>query len=350
MPFLQADDMADMVAGTLKELGRLRFNQIIQELADYEIMPRWFKKMRKTDEGGIGIQRNLMIKSDDVAKHVGWYHVDDTNVADHMIQISIPWVTCQTDWAMEHKDTLVNKGKAVVFNVIKPRRINAMISMVQLLETHAWASPALADTHLPFGVFYYIVYNASEGFNGDVPTGHTTVAGVTPSDHGSRYMNYTAQFTDVTRDDLIAKWTKAQWLTNWKSPVTVKDYRGANGSRYRWYMHYDTAVAIATYAEQQNENLGKDVASMDGRATFLGHPIVRIHAFDDLASGSEPIVGIDHSCFETHVLAGDYLRETPSLRAGNQHNVYRSFVDLTYNYLCTDRRRQIMIAKADPTA
>jgi len=49
---------------------------------------------------------------------------------------------------------------------------------------------------------------------------------------------------------------------------------------------------------------------------------------------------IDHSTFNPVVLKGDVLRESkPSNSGSRQHNVFETFVDLTYNYVCVDRRR-----------
>ena len=42
MADLLATDIADLVAGTLRELGRLRFQQVAQNLADYEVFSHWF--------------------------------------------------------------------------------------------------------------------------------------------------------------------------------------------------------------------------------------------------------------------------------------------------------------------
>jgi hypothetical protein len=40
-------------------------------------------------------------------------------------------------------------------------------------------------------------------------------------------------------------------------------------------------------------------------------------------------------------LKGDYLRETGPIMSKDQHNAWNNFVDLTYNYICIDRRRNL---------
>ena len=336
MADLDAKSIADLVASTLDELGRMKFQQIAQNLQDYEVFSHWFKRDKVAFDSGIGIQRTLMNKLSGAAKHVGLMETDTVNITNVIDQLTIPWRHAQTSWAFIYQETLMNRGEALVFNVIEPRRASALIDLVEELENKAWASPASGNVTEPYGIPYWIVTNASTGFNGGYPSGHSTIGGVN-TDDSPTFKNYTFQYTNATKADLVKKLRTAHRKCGFKSPITIQDYRGSMGQRYRLYVNEATMVSLEDIGEAQNENLGRDLASMDGTIVFRNHPIVWVPKLD--ADSTNPVYGVDHSTFYPVCLSGDYLRESEAKPAPNQHNVFQVFVDLSYNYLCVDRRR-----------
>ena len=111
-------------------------------------------------------------------------------------------------------------------------------------------------------------------------------------------------------------------------------------------MNESTISDFEDVASQQNDNLGPDVASIDGTTTFRKHPVLYIPYLDDNAVQTNPIYMIDHSTWNPIVLKGDYLRETTPAKAAKQHNVFECFVDLSYNFICVDRRRNAVLYQA----
>lgn len=341
---LTALDIADLVAGTLRELGKLKFQQIAQNLQDYEVFSKWFKKDKVQFDSGIGIQRTLMNRLSGAASHVGLLDEDNVNITDVIDQLQIPWRHARTSWGFIYQETLMNRGEALVFNVIKPRRVAAILDLVEELENKAWGSAPSANNNTdPYGLLYWVVKNSSTGFNGGAPSGHTTVGGVSLTDSPT-FKNYTATYAltgGVSKADLMPKLRTAHRKVRFKSPVDIEDYRGGKGDRYRCYVNESMMTALETLGEAQNENLGRDLASMDGMTlTFRSHPIIWVPKLDE--DTTNPFYFIDHSTFMPVCLKGDYLRESEN-RAPNQHNVYQMFVDLTYNYLCIDRRRNAVL-------
>jgi len=344
MATLTALDIADLVAGTLRDLGPLRFQQIAQNLQYYEVFSKWFKKDKVVFDSGVGIQRTLMNRLDSTSsKHVGLLDTDQVNIPDVIDQLQIPWRHAQTSWALIYQtDILMNRGKSLIFNVVKPRRAAALLGLVEELEERAWGSaPSTTDKLLPFSIQYWIVENNSVGFNGGLPGSHTTIGGVDLAD-SPNFKNYTGQYTSVTKSDLIKKLRTAHRKIRFVSPVTLDDYRGGMGDRYRLYTNESVISDLEDVGEAQNENLGREIASMDGTITFRRHPIVWIPKLD--SRSDNPVYMIDHSTFYPVCLKGDYLRESEATKAPNQHNVFQVFVDLTYNYLCIDRRRNAVLS------
>lgn len=344
MAQLTADDIADLVKGTLKELGRGRFQQIAQDLQDYIVFRRMFAKERLQFDDGIGIQRNLLTSYQNGAGHVGLFNTDAVNVPDLMQTMSVSWVHAQVGWAYDVRELLMNTGESAIFNVVKARRAGAMIDMAETIEDACWSLPASTDTHLPKGIPYWIVKNATTGFNGGNPSGHSDVGGLDSSTY-TKWKNYTAQYTNITKDDLIKKIKIACRKTAFRSPVPMDDYRKGVSDRYHLYVDNDDTIAdIEDLGEGQNENLGPDLFSMYGRVVLKGFPFIPVPALDD--DSQNPVYGIDHSTFYPVCLRGNYLREGDPIRVGDSHNVFRVHMDLSYNLLCVDRRRNFVMATA----
>lgn len=344
-PTFTAQTMNDIVLATQYHLGRLKFQQIAQSLTHYEVWTKWFKKDRVTFDSGQGIQRTLMTKIDSAAAaHVGYLQEDEVNIIDVLSRLQIPWRHATTHWGLVYQtDVLMNSAEALVVNVLKPRRMAALLALVELLENAAWAAPPSSDDETePFGLPYWVVTNTSTGFNGGAASGHTTVGGVSMTAVPA-FKNYTAQYTAVSKADLIKKMRTAHRACRFISPITVDDYRGSAGERYRVYVNEATISDIEDVGEASNDNLGRDIASMDGTMVFRKHPIVHVPKLDE--NTSNPLYMIDHSTFYPVILKGDYLRESEPQKAPNQHNAYQVFVDLSYNYLCLDRRRNAAFTK-----
>jgi hypothetical protein len=232
---------------------------------------------------------------------------------------------------------LMNRGAAKIFDLVKVRRVAAMLGLVQQLEDRAWAAPSSSsDKTLPYGVPYWIVKNATTGFNGGAASGHTTVGGVSLTDSPT-FKNYTGQYVSPTKGDLVKKMRNMHFYTGFQSPVSMADYTSGKGEQYRVYCNRATTAELEDIGEAQNENLGRDIASIDGFSlTFRKNPIRTVQVLD--ADTTNPVYFVDHSTFYPVCLKGDYFRETVK-KAPSQHDVTQVFVDLSYNYICVDRRR-----------
>ncbi|MHB1950122.1 MAG: phage major capsid protein [Acidiferrobacteraceae bacterium] len=358
MAELSLEQINDLLLGTLKELGRNRFQQIAQNLQRYPVISRWFRKNKVQFDEGLGIQRNLMISLSNQARHTGVLTTDSADIPSLMAQLAINWRHAQNAWAFAYQEILTNRGKALVYNVIQPRRTDCMISLAEELENKAWTLAPSGDTTLPWGLPFWIVYAASAApgsFAGGYPSGYTTMAGIDLT-AAPNFKNYSCTFSNVTKNDLINSMRAAHRKIGWFSPVNVQDYRKGEYGDLQLYVDEQNLRSFETVGESQNENLGRDLAPFGGAEdvkyveatlTFRRHPIRWVPQLDNTAvftAATHPVYMIDHATFYPVCLAGDYLRESPVLRAPTQHNVFRVFVDLTYNYLCVDRRRNAVFS------
>src|SRR5699024_10371082 len=99
--------------------------------------------------------------------------------------------------------------------------------------------------------------------------------------------------------------------------------------------------SIETLEEDQNDRLGRDVASMDGHTIFQGVPLTYVPQLD--SETNAPVYMIDWSTFKIKFLKGEYMREDPPAKAAGAHNVVQSFVNMTWNTQCTNRRKQTVL-------
>jgi len=349
MPIV-GSDINDLVAGTLRKMKPTGFHLIAQELQDYEVMGKWLKKDRVVFDGGYGIQRNLMDALDNVAAHKGLFEEDNVNVADHLTQMKVDYVHADTKFAIEHREVLMNSGDTFVTSILEVRRTNAMLALASELEEKAWEVRAEATTTEPNGIPYYVTYSGTAGFNGTVPSGWsgTTVANVDTAVH-TNYANYTDIYVTASMDDLVKKMRTAKRMCKFKSPMSLKQFRGPLGERVRIYVDETTISIFEDMVTARNENLGIDLATYDGQAVFRKHPIIWVPYLDDhAADGSNPVYMIDHAAFFPAVLKGDFFRQTGPRPAAKQHNVSETFYDISYNYLCVNRKSCALIAKAEP--
>jgi hypothetical protein len=347
-------DIPDLVTGTLRDLGRPKFTQIAQNLQSYEVIGKWFKKDKVKFHDGYGVQRTLMTSLPGEVHYGGIDEPDTTSIPNLLTQMRVDYCHIKTSWGFYYQEVLANRGKSLIVNVIEPRRAGALIRLAEALERTAWQAPATsADLTVPFGLPYWVVYNASTGFTGGAASGHTTVAGVNLTDNPT-FKNYSVQYTNVTKTDLIKKLRRMHQEIRWESPLDVK---GDQGSKMRLYCDWTVNSELEDIGEGQNENLGRDLAPMgtardvrfvDDVLTFRRHPIRPVKQLDDTAvytAATSPVYMIDHDTFYPICLEGDYLRESDATPDPVNHNAFQVFLDLSNQYICDNRRRNGIAAK-----
>lgn len=345
---LQADAYQDILVNTLKELGRLKFTDLSYDLQEHVIMPTLLKKEKVKFDSGYGINWQVLVDHNHSARNVGLFAVDNINVRDGLRTATVPWRHTTADYAYERRLMAMNREPAKILDYVKSQRHMAMVSLAAHMEQAGWsAPPADTDEDMPYGIPFWIQKYGSSGvttagFNGTNPSGFTGGAGGISSTTHPRWANWTEQYTAVTKADLIKKLREATTKTGFKPPVDHASY--ARGKARRGlYTNYNVISAMEEVGEAQNENLGRDLASMDGQIMFRRTPVTYVPHLD--SDTDDPIYGIDWSEFSFVFLKGEYLREDPPEKAPEQHTVYKGHIDLTWNTRCTNRRRQFCLSK-----
>lgn len=330
---LTYDQIVDLVTGTLEDLGKLKWTMIATDLQEHHAMTQILKKKKVKIRSGISVRRSLMVDHSGAAKHVGAFAEDTLNVGTVMKTISVDWRHTTTNYTWDKSEFRMNTDPAEIYDLIKTRRDDAMIALAELMEEAMWSKPAdSTDDITPYGLKYWMVGNASEGFYGAAPAGFSAGAGGLVH---SRWRNWTFEFDALTREDAIRKIKRALKHTNFKPPIPVKDYYlGADKSMYTTE---DVQTELEERVEEQNDNLGADLDKYGDNAVIRRIPIRWAPYLD--SDTNDPILGVDWGCIYPFFLAGEYMEEDPPQKAAKQHRVLEVHIDTTWNTLCTDRRK-----------
>lgn len=339
-PALLPTAINDLVVTTLRDLGRDRYTEIATNLQKHTAMKRLFQKNRVELTSGYGIQWDVKVTQTGAASNVGLGYQDVLNDVDTMVQATADWRNTQTNYSLIGQVVDMNREPSRIVDYIKSKRVDALISLAELMERNFWGPPvAVTDNVTPWGINTWLVKNATRGFNGGAPSGFTTI-GLNPTTYPN-WNNYTDQYTNVTNDDLMRKMRMAATLTGWEPPVDgIPTFN--TGNDYGFFTNYGVIGPAEELLMSQNDNLGHDVADMDGTLLFRSSPVVWVPALE--ADTTNPVYGINFGLFKTFVLKNWWLRETNVPIYPGQHTVSAHFMDCTYQMVMRSRREHFVIA------
>lgn len=340
---LTVNQINDYVHSTLDDYGPPSFQQIAQKLQRYEIFSRWFKDDKVKTESGLAINRRLMTDHDTDNLHTGPYSEDSYDFRDVLTHLRVEFVYVKKPWGFNYSSLLHNRGKALITNVVEPERANAMLNIAHDVESKGWSAPSSSsDTTVPYGVPFWVVKGA-QGFNGRYPSGFTSLAGIDLDEHSS-FQNYCDEYLDVTEDDLLFKMHQARLLTFFTSPAEVGGDSEYIQSSFRCYTNAATRLRLNKLARGRNDNYGLDLSYGEGgTVSYGGNPLVYVPKLDE--DEDDPVYMLYHDVFCPYVMEDNFLRESEVIRTAYNHDTYVIWMDMAYNYVCEDRRRQSVISK-----
>ena len=345
MASLQASDIGDLVTTTLNELGRLKFTDLMSDYQNTIALKRTMKKGKMTFDSGKAVSFNVITNHNDSARFVGLGATDVVDVPNVMTTGEVPWRHITWNWAIEGREEVMNASPAKIVDIVKTRRIAAFGSGIIKFEQRFWRTPSANDTTNPYGIPYWIVKSntavtTNDGFNGNVPSGFTTVGGINPTTY-PRWRNYATQYTAVTKDDLIRKLRRAMVYTDFMPLVDeIPTYN--TGDDYAIYTNYNVLGTLEEILEDQNENLGNDIAPMDGRVLFRKTPVVWAKELD--LDTTNPVYGVNWGEFKAMGLRGWWMKEYADDHVPGQHTVSATHTDSSFNWFCRNRRRNFVLA------
>lgn len=342
---LQYADIDDAVLLTQEKLvKRGAFLDLQTDLQDHVAVREMWKGRKKKFDGGETWNFQAQYDHNHSARTVGLFETDGSALTDTMVTGKVSPRHVNAHYIYDQREPAFQRGGTKIVDLIKTRYTGMMVSFFELLEEILWTKPTdSSDTRTPFGVAYWVVGNASEGFSGGNPSGFSGGrAGISTGDQ-PRWANYTARYVAIAKQDLIRKMRRAHRKTKFRSPVSHAQPT-LGGMKNGIYTNDDVIGLVEELLEENNMNLGNDINSKEGKTLFKGTPLTWAPYLD--ADSQDPVYMLDWNWLAIGVLSGWENQLTKPYMVPDKHLVRRVDLDATLQMICTNLRRQAVINKA----
>ena len=298
-------DLADITQATL---FNDRKNKIVNldanRLRSYPMTNRLLRKNVVREQGGLDYRWLVDVSSPGKATSFSAWHTKNRTQTDSMKKASMQLRGSTTDFSFDALEEDFNAGQFEIVNIVRNRRQNAMIDMTKKIERDAWSNADVDDDETPQGMMYWLPYASGDGgFVGTVPSGYTLVAGLNPSTY-TAWKSWGGAYVAVTQGDLILKMRNAWVDTDFMSPINPMLIMDGVSHDWAIYVNKPTLFEFEDQARDQNDNLGPDVSSMNGRAMFSRTPLEEVPTLNTTLqsfSTRSPVIGINWGAMENRV-------------------------------------------------
>jgi hypothetical protein len=337
---LMPPSYGDLVQTTLRDLGRGRFTDLSSALQKHTAMKQIFRKNRVEFESGYGFQWDVKVGQSGAAANVGIGASDNVNDIDTMVQATADWRFSTTNYGLEQRVVDMNREPSRIVSFILSKRLDALISLAELMETNFWGPPvAASDPLTPYGINMWLTKNATQGFNSGGPAGFSSL-GLNWTTYPA-WQNWTDQYVAVSVDDFIRRARKMCTYIHFEPTVDgIPTFN--TGDDWGFYTNYGVIGPLEEQLGAQNDNIGDDVAKYDGKVHLRRMPVNWVPKLD--ADTTNPFYAINWGEIKTFIHKGWWMRETHVPIYPLQHTVSAHFVDLTYQVVARNRRTSGVIA------
>ena len=345
---LSNDTLKDLLKTTLENHPWDGKFETLQKYHDYPVCNIWFQQDRVVFDGGTSVVRNVQLGENGSAKFTRPYEPETPAVVDVQGRLRAQWAQATANYSVSRQEMMRNRSRSMLIDLVASRRTAALEDMANLLEDYAWQAPTDSNDDLhPMGIPYWIIPIATgqtSGHNGQNPTGFSDCGGIDASNaDNDRWRNYNDRwaaadsFDGTITDDDIVKVTRMLRRLRFRSPVFVSDADSGSYRNLRLYTNEDMLEAFEDRARDKDDQLGTDIGKYAGATVIKNIPIVWVEQLD--SDATYPLYAINHSYFHPFVMDGDFFRETGPMNSRSQHDVFTTFVDLQFNFICTNRQR-----------
>ncbi len=341
---LSYEQVDDAVLSTQENLiNKGAFVNMQTDLQDHVAVRQMWKNRQNKFDGGENWRFDIQMDHNHSTKSVGLFEEDGSSMGDTLVKGNVGPRHVNSHYIYDRRESDFQKGGHAIVNLIKSRYSGMMVSLYEYLEEVLWSKPVdNTDLKTPFGIAYWVTRSATQGFNGGDPAGFPEGrAGISTTQY-PRFANYTASYTNVSVDDLIRKMRTAARQQKFRSPVSHEEPKmGETGNGI--YTNENIIGTMEEVLQQNNMNLGNDLAAKDGKVLFKGTPIVYAPYLDN--DEEDPVYMLDWMWMAIGVMSGWENNLSKPYMVPNKHNVRRVDLDATLNVVCTDPRRQAVLAK-----
>jgi len=345
MAVLTAADIPDMIVTTEKQLGELKFAELGTERQRYPVMERLLKK-RINFDSGTELQWPVRVDTEQTVRMVGLRDVDRIQSKSNVMDTaSVPWRNMNAHYAVEERELAMNRAPRKIVDILVIKRSGMWIDIGTMMTSQFWNKPTDSTDKLnAMGIPYWVPKNnagLASQFDGGNPAGFADGAGGIDSVAVPRWASGAAGYTTNSKDDLWAKvrefMTKCHFM-----PQTDAPLHGSKNPLWALYSNYAVIGAAERILENQNDSLGNDIASKDGKVIVRGIPVEWEPYLD--ADSTNPVWGLDWGQFQIVFMEGWYFKETRPVRSATSHTQWVRHFDSMFNFLCRNRRHNFVVS------
>jgi hypothetical protein len=348
------DQAVDLGYATLQSFKQDDFAVALKH-PRYEAINKWFREEKMQLDGGDRVTRYIQLRDTGNAQHVRLYETDTPNVVNTDEEIQVNWTHAITSFSYDRRELAMNLGNKVrVYNYLKSRRMGAYREFADLLEEAAWTTPTSSSDDLnPHGIPAWLSWGTDDStggftaysahYNDGSQTTYNAGGIASSASSNPRWANYYADHQGNLDDTCLTLLRRAFRQTYFQAPLEpAKIFEDTEYGNYRLYSNDNVIGTFEELAMKSDDRVGPDLGKYAGKTMFKGIPFVYVDILDTADTdtyGTDPIFGVDHNQFYPVVLKGEYFRVNKPMSKVGQHNVLTVYVDLSYAYICEDRRR-----------
>ena len=338
MPSIQFADIDDAVLCTQEYfIEKGSFLDMQTDLQDHVAVREMWKKRQKVFSGGHPWSFKAQIDHNHSAKAVGLFETDGTALADTMISGTVPARHVNAHYIYDQREPDFQRGGTAIVDLVRTRYVGMMVSLFELVEEFLWGVPDAGDEKTPFGLQYWLTRDTTEGFHAGNHANFSSGRANIDSTTYTRWANWTNDYEEITKQDLIRSMRRGHRKTKFRSPVSHAQPQ-LGGMSNGIYTNDTVLGLMEEILEDQNMNLGNDLASKDGKVLFKSTPVVYAPFLD--GDSENPIYMLDWKWLAIGVMAGWENNLGKPYMVPNKHLVRRVDLDATLNMICTNLRRQ----------
>lgn len=337
----EIDDAVLLTQNKLIKKGA--FVDMQTDLSDHVAVREMWKNRKKKFEGGENWEFEAQMDHNHSARAVGLFETDGSSFGDTMEKGEVAARHVNAHYIYDQREKAFQRGGTAIVNLVQTRYVGMMVSLYELLEEFLWSKPTDdSDKKTPYGIAYWITKNATEGFNGGNPAGFTSGRGGIDTGDYSRWANWTAQYENISKQDLIRKMRRGHRKTQFRSPVSHAT--PSMGDMKNGIYTNDTVIGIMEeILEDQNMNLGNELASKDGRTLFKSTPLTYVPYLD--ADSTDPVYMLDWKWLAIGVMPGWENNLSKPYMVPGKHLVRRVDLDASLNMVSTNLRKHAVFSK-----
>ena len=334
---LQYGDIDDAVLSTQQAfIKKGAFLDMQTDLTDHVAVREMWKAKKKVFSGGHPWEFDVQMDHNHSARAVELFETDGSALTDTLVKGKVQPRHVNAHYIYDQREKAFQQGGKAIVDLVKTRYVGMMVSFYEFLEEFLWGVPDPSDEKTPYGLKYWLTRSASEGFNGAAPSGYTLKGNINPSTY-PRWANWTNDYSEITKEDLIRSMRRAHRKTKFRSPVSHAQPK-VGGMKNGIYTNDAVVGIMEEILEAQNMNLGNDMASKDGKTMFKSTPVQYAPYLD--ADVENPVYMLDWNWLAIGVLKGWENNLTKPYMVPGKHLVRRIDLDATMQMVCTNLRRQ----------